>query len=264
MKKRTNMKSILAVAAALILGFSTLAACGTNAPMKETPAPQTEAQRSEAESTLAKKETEGLEGGVLFLKVNPEIAIAYDADGLVTGVTGRNDDGTALLKEFTGYEGKACKDIVVQLVNEIAAAGYFVDDVDGNARQITIEIEKGSMLPTQNFLDEIEREVREELNENKWENRLNVGESPSYGRTDYDATDYDPQGTTDYMDTDYGPNNDGVTDYDDTDYGPNNDGVTDYGRTDYGKTDYNDGKTDYGRTDYDDGTTDYNDSDYGR
>lgn len=40
-------------------------------------------------------------GGVLCLKVNPEIAISYDDQGLVTGVTARNDDAKAILDGYT-------------------------------------------------------------------------------------------------------------------------------------------------------------------
>ncbi len=205
-------------------------------------------------------------GGTLYLKVNPDIAVNYDKDGNVTKLEGRNDDGQKILKDYTGYEGKECRTVVNELVSKIGAAGYFVEDVDGKGRQIVIEIEKGSKLPSETFMDEIVTDVRTNVSANHWKSPVEVQGESDYGITDYVDTDYGPanDGDTDYDDTDYVPNNDGVTDYDDTDYGPNNDGVTDYDDTDYGPN--NDGVTDYDDTDYgtnNDGATDYNDTNYG-
>ena len=262
--KKSNLKTILSVALALALCLFALVGCGSNPTTNEG--------------------GEFAKGGVLVLSVNPEIAVTYDADGNVTKVTARNDDAKEIIAEYAGYEGKACKAVVSELVAKIGEAGYFVEEIEGEKRQITIEIEPGSKLPNNNFLDEVANEVRDCVNENKWNSPVDVKGESDYGITDYIDTDYGPNndGVTDYDDTDYGPNNDGVTDYDDTDYGPNNDGVTDYsdygtstpntstnGSTDYDDTDYgpdNDGVTDYDDTDYgpnNDGVIDYNDTDYG-
>ena len=204
-------------------------------------------------------------GGALFLKVNPEITIRYNAEGLVTLVEARNDDGVEILKNYTGFEGKECRTVVNELVAAIGKAGYFVEEVEGKTRAITIEIEKGSVLPNDKFLKDIADSIRKQVNENRWKSPVAVRGTSDYGLTDYVDTDYGPNsdGATDYNDTDYGPNNDGVTDYKDTDYGPNNDGVTDYKDTDYGPN--SDGVTDYKDTDYgpnNDGVTDYNRTDY--
>ena len=262
--KKSNLKTILSVALALALCLFALVGCGSNPTTNEG--------------------GEFAKGGVLVLSVNPEIAVTYDADGNVTKVTARNDDAKEIIAEYAGYEGKACKAVVSELVAKIGEAGYFVEEIEGEKRQITIEIEPGSKLPNNNFLDDVANEVRDCVNENKWNSPVDVKGESDYGITDYIDTDYGPNndGVTDYDDTDYGSNNDGVTDYDDTDYGPNNDGVTDYsdygtstpntstnGSTDYDDTDYgpdNDGVTDYDDTDYgpnNDGVTDYNDTDYG-
>ena len=282
--KKSNLKTILSVALALVLCLFALVGCGSNPTTNEG-------------GELA-------EGGVLVLSVNPEIAVTYDADGNVTKVTARNDDAKEIIAEYAGYEGKACKAVVSELVAKIGEAGYFVEEIEGEKRQITIEIEPGSKLPNNNFLDEVANEVRDCVNENKWNSPVDVKGESDYGITDYDDTDYGPDndgvtdysdygtstpntstnGSTDYDDTDYGPDNDGVTDYDDTDYGPDNDGVTDYsdygtstpststnGSTDYDDTDYGSDKdgvtdyddSDYGSSNYDDGNTDYDDTDYG-
>ena len=205
-------------------------------------------------------------GGVLRLSVNPEIAVHYDADGLVTGVEARNDDGAAILAGYAGFEGKAARQVVAELVTAIGEAGYFVEEIEGARRQIVIEIEPGSALPSSTFLADVAADVQACVSANQWQSPVDVRGESDYGLADYVDTDYGPNsdGVTDYSDTDYGPNNDGVTDYNDTDYGPNNDGVTDYNDTDYGPN--SDGVTDYNDTDYgpnSDGVTDYNDSAYG-
>ncbi len=185
-------------------------------------------------------------GGVICLRVNPEIAVLYDENGMVTKVEARNDDGEEILKSFKEFEGKECRTVISELVKAIGNAGYFVEEVEGEGRrQITIEIEEGSKLPSETFLDDIIVSVRDCVSQNQWKSPIVVEGESDYGMTDYIDTDYGVgnDGATDYDDTDYGPNNDGVTDYDDTDYGPNNDGVTDYDDTDYGSN--NDGVTDY-------------------
>lgn len=240
-------KSVIAIVLALVMSLACLTGCGQNA---SAPASGTEIAS----------------GGVLILSVNPEIAVEYDENGLVTGVTARNDDAIAIIDSCEGLIGKETRSVVTELVNSIGEAGYFVEEVEGEPRQITIEIEAGSKLPNQTFIDDVVADVRSCVSANAWNVPTDVQNESDYGITDYVDTDYGPNadGVTDYNDTDYGPNADGVTDYDDTDYGPNADGVTDYNDTDYGPN--ADGVTDYDDTDYGpnaDGVTDYDDTDYG-
>ena len=242
--RKNRLKTMLAAVMTSALCLSGLAGCAQNA------APETAA-------TVAVKEdlNDLAGGGILCLKVNPEIAIAYDENGLVTEVSSRNDDAKKILESYKGFEGKTCREVVGELVTEIGDAGYFTEEIDGEGRQIVIEIERGSKLPNDEFLDEVVEEIRENVKENKWTSPVKVE-----GESDY--------GITDYVDTDYGPNADGVTDYDDTDYGPNADGVTDYDDTDYdaGVSNYDDGASNYddGASNYDDGASNYDDgaSDY--
>ena len=241
-------------------------------------------------------------GGILILSVNPKIAVEYDKSGLVTGIIARNEDALAIIADCDGLIGKSTQDVVANLVTRIGEAGYFVDEIDGGSRQIVLEIEPGSALPSETFLDDVIQEVRISIDNHDWTTPLVIEGVTDYGKTDYIDTDYGPNndgvtdyGKTDYKDTDYGttpsepaptePVKPGVTDYGktdytDTDYGPDNDGFTDYGKTDYKDTDYgttpseptptepvNPGITDYGKTDYTD--TDYgpdNDgiTDYGK
>ena len=286
MKKRN-----LFAAFALTLTFALTAFTGC---AQEAAGPDPSAPESSVTSAAALADT-----GTIVLRVNPEVAVHYDEKGIVTGVEGLNDDGKSLVTDDSAYIGKECQEVVRTLVDEMNSAGYFVEEVEGQNKQITIEIEKGSVMPDDKFLDEIVTEVRSYVGEMHLASPVDLEGETDYGMTNYQDTDYGvgndgvtDYGATDYGassapsstpaaasssnapaanydDTDYGPNNDGVTDYNDTDYGPNNDGVTDYNDTDYGPnndgvTDYND--TDYNDTDYgpnNDGVTDYNDTDYG-
>ena len=216
--------------------------------------------------------------GVLTLRVNPEIAIYYNTDGKVVALEGDNQDGREIVEAYPDYIGKDCEVVVQELVEEIHAAGYFVEEVEGQPRRVVLELDDDSQEPREDFLKDMSRSAQDTLEGLSLGSAVVVeddgarclpspkaSEAP-VGVSDYNDTDYGPNndGVTDYNDTDYGPNNDGVTDYDDTDYGPNNDGVTDYNDTDYGPN--NDGVTDYNDTDYgpnNDGVTDYVDTDYG-
>ena len=216
--KRKEIISILVVTLTMILMLASLTGCGQN------PIGGNNGNVGGSENNTRSP------GGVLYLMVNPEIAITYDENGMVTKVEGRNDDGKKVLESYTKFTGKECRQVVTELVNAIGEAGFFVEEIEGENKQIVIEIEKGSQLPSDTFIDEIVSDVRTCVNNNNWKSPVEVEGESDYGITDYDDTDYgsNNDGVTDYDDTDYGPNNDGVTDYDDTDYGPNNDGDTDY------------------------------------
>ena len=182
--------------------------------------------------------------GVLTLRVNPEIAIHYNQSGKVVALEGDNQDGREIVEAYPDYIGKDCEVVVQELVEEIHAAGYFVEEVEGQPRRVVLELDDDSQEPREDFLEDMSRSAQDALEGLSLgsavvvEDDAAVSPSPKaseapVGASDYNNTDYGPNndGVTDYNDTDYGPNNDGVTDYDDTDYGPNNDGVTDYAPT---------------------------------
>ena len=182
--------------------------------------------------------------GVLTLRVNPEIAIHYNQSGKVVALKGDNQDGREIVEAYPDYIGKDCEVVVQELVEEIHAAGYFVEEVEGQPCRVVLELDDDSQEPREDFLEDMSRSAQDALEGLSLgsavvvEDDAAVSPSPKaseapVGASDYNNTDYGPNndGVTDYNDTDYGPNNDGVTDYDDTDYGPNNDGVTDYAPT---------------------------------
>lgn len=242
-------KRILGVGLAMVLGIMTLVGCS-----------------KEVASTDQNLVEQTAEGGVLCLKVNPEIAIEYDENGKVTAVEARNDDGSKILENFNEYVGKDCSTIVVELVKKIGEAGYFVEEIEGEKRNITVEIEEGSTLPNDTFLEDIAEDIRACVKENKWTNPVDLEGESAYGHTAY-------------ADTDYGLNNDGDTDYQETSttVKPNDNVTSDANATNYDATDYGQtqqkptvtqkpattpSNTNYDSTDYgtnSDGVTDYND-----
>src|SRR5690554_837179 len=90
--------------------------------------------------------------GMLILKVNPEIAIAYNDTGEVTEVKGLNSEGEAIVEGYSDYIGKDSGVVLEELIAMIGEAGYFVEEIEGESKHIVLELEPGSVLPTDNFL----------------------------------------------------------------------------------------------------------------
>ena len=120
--------------------------------------------------------------GTLTLSVNPEIQIEYNRDGKVTALTGRNDDGKGIVEAYPDYIGKDCEDVLKDLIVEINEAGYFVDDIDGNKKNIVLQLEPGSVLPSDNFLADMSASTQEAVR----------GLELSSGIVTIDDDDYDP------------------------------------------------------------------------
>lgn len=111
----------------------------------------------------ASKDASMNEKGTIHLRVNPEISIQYDKDGLVTLIKGENDDGEKIVADYKDFVGKDAREVVRELITKIHEAGYFVSDIDGSERNITIEIEDGSVLPQPDFEKQIAKDVRSTL-----------------------------------------------------------------------------------------------------
>ena len=155
MKKLLSLILVLALSAALLIGCA--------APVQTvTPAANT------AFADTAPAQPELPAGGVLCLKINPEIALHYDENGKVTKLEGRNADGIQLLKDFTGYEGKDAAQVLEELVAVIGKAGYFVEEADGTARKIVLELDPGSQVPHDRFLEDMAAHVKLCVESKSW------------------------------------------------------------------------------------------------
>ncbi len=169
-------KQILPVTVILLI-IALFAGCAQNAA-----APVADAAISETGDFLTYT-------GAIILRVNPEILVNYNKEGLVTKIEGLNDDGTAIVGGYADYIGKDCKTVVRDLVEEINEAGYFVKDIDGSSKNITIQIEPGSVLPEEDFLETIAADVRTTVAKMNERTRV-VG----IGESDYDIR-YAAQGS---------------------------------------------------------------------
>lgn len=117
-----------------------------------------------ASSGMGSLSAEGLvESGVLRLKVNPDISIHYNEKGEVTEVKGENEDGLELLENYQDYIGKESGLVLEELIVLLSEAGYFVEDVDGESRRIVLELEKGSALPDEKFLEKMIQDIEKAL-----------------------------------------------------------------------------------------------------
>ena len=178
----------------------------------------------------AQPQESSVTAGVLTLRVNPEIAIHYNQSGKVVALEGDNQDGREIVEAYPDYIGKDCEVVVQELVEEIHAAGYFVEEVEGQPRRVVLELDDDSQEPREDFLEDMSRSAQDALEGLSLGSAVVVEDDGAAVSPSPKASEA-PVGASDYNDTDYGPNNDGVTDYNDTDYGPNNDGVTDYAPT---------------------------------
>lgn len=146
MKKLTAFILVLALSAALLIGCA-------------APAPTAHEEHIHPE-TLMEIQPEALAGGVLRLKINPEIAVHYDENGKVVKLEGHNPEGVQLVEGFTGYEGKETALVLEELVDIIGKAGYFVEEADGKARKIVLELDPGSQVPHEQFLQDMAEHVK--------------------------------------------------------------------------------------------------------
>ena len=151
---KMKFKSVLAVTLALMLVVGCMTGC--------------------AKSGVHQQGSPKASGGVLCVRVNPEIAVTFDENGKVTKVEARNDDGQAILTDYTGYEGKETREVVTDLVTAIGDAGYFVEEVEGKSRKITIEVEPGTEMPYDGFLDEVISDVQNYVTTNDWHSDVRV------------------------------------------------------------------------------------------
>ena len=159
------MKKLIVLLLVLALSASLLAGCSGEALAAQLITPEATAQ---AQTAALEIQPDILTGGVLRLKINPEIALHYDENGKVTKVDGRNPDGVQLLQNFTGYQGKETSQVMEELVQLIGQAGYFVEEADGSARKIVLELDPGSQVPHEQFLEDMALHVKQCVENRNW------------------------------------------------------------------------------------------------
>lgn len=111
-------------------------------------------------------------GGTLYIKVNPEIAVSYDADGKVVAVSAVTDDAKEIVDSYQDFVGKECTQVVTELVTKIGEAGYLSAD-DENV-VVTISVEEGAEAPSEAFAEEVSQQVQNVITENHWQGTVMV------------------------------------------------------------------------------------------
>ena len=248
--KKSRSRFILILAVVLALTATVMVGCGAEANAKT---------------------------GGIKLKVNPEVLVNYDKDGLVTTVEGVNQDGKKLLERYGGYKGKTAEEITKDIVLLINKAGYLKAQQDGTIKDIELELAPDSYVPDDNFVKTLYNEVKVVVKDTKIPaNVKGVNNSDYYDNSNYqlasevttqpavtapDTTKQKKQTKKSTTSNNNTKKNKPVyhhTDYSDTNY-------TNY--TDYKKTkkkEKKSKKTTPKHTDYSDYNTDYNHhTDYG-
>ena len=152
------------------------------------------------------------EGGKLLLKVNPQIEVTYDKNGMVEEVVGVNDDGKAVVKDYTGFKGRPCKEVMSELVGKIKDAGYFIEEVEGQGKKITVEVESGSTEPQTDFLAEVIKAINAYIDSEAMLNDIVVEGEDIFELDDMDDLDdlYDADDDEDDIDDDADDDSDDI------------------------------------------------------
>lgn len=143
LKRRLNRAVVFACAAILAAGAAGAGNTAFGAP-----------------SYRASSNKEEVKGRIL-VSGGPDISISYDKDGTVLEIKGIDRDGKNFLEGQDGYVGKSCKTAVGRLVRRLDEKGWFGEHADGFRKSLVVKAEKGSEYPDDQFMREIEDEVRD-------------------------------------------------------------------------------------------------------
>lgn len=138
-------RKILAIFLVAILALGIFAGCGK----KKTETNTTEGTTTE--TTLGKDEL----AGIVLINVGGSVEILYNVDGAVLSVAGFGEHGIELAKEMDTAVGTACKDTVRVITEKAVDLGY----VDKDTKMIVVKEGVGSILPTEDFLDNCVSEI---------------------------------------------------------------------------------------------------------
>lgn len=120
------------------------------------------------------------EAGSILLSMEPQIRISYDRKGKVLGIKGINEAGRKIVSDYSGFKGRNCEAVINELVQEIYDAGYFDTAVEGKTRNIVVKLEKGSIYPDSDFLEDVAREVRRVVRDNRIDSSVVVLDKSDY------------------------------------------------------------------------------------
>lgn len=115
-------------------------------------------------------------GGTLYITVNPVIAVTYDEKGNVTEVAAVTEDAKSIVESYQNFVEKECTQVVSELVTKIGEAGYLSEDSEEVT--ITITLEEGSGVPSEDFVTAVEQTVQKVVTDNHWQGSVTV-EEPS-------------------------------------------------------------------------------------
>ena len=105
------------------------------------------------------------ETGILTLRINPEVQIEYDKDGYVLSLTGQNDEGVEIASAYPDYIGKDVQTVLKGLIEKIHEKGYLEVDESGKSKDITLDLEPGSALPSSDFFGQTSKQLKEVIAE---------------------------------------------------------------------------------------------------
>jgi len=126
--------------------------------------------------------------GSVILYVNPAIRIDYDQNGVVTKVSGANEDGAQIVEAAPSLIGLECKDAIEALVVEISNAGYF-DNADVK-RNILLKFESGSIVPSKDFASQIGAAMENKVKELSIDSQLITIEQSDYQNSLFGDSQY--------------------------------------------------------------------------
>ncbi len=176
---------LVTVSSLALLSTALLTGCGSQQTAADNSI-QTSTEEIAAEAPAEAGSAALAETGILVLSVNPEIQIDYDKEGVVTAITGRNEDGKKIAEASQDEIGKNCDEVLKNLITEIHSAGYFVEDIDGHQKNIVVQIEPGSVLPSDDFLENMSASTQNAVKNLKLTSDI----------VTIDDDDYDPTYTT--------------------------------------------------------------------
>lgn len=187
-RKVFKLVSLLFASMVLIL----IGCTNTNEAVEEIPSDETENPGGSLMST-----------GTLYLMLNPEIAIDYDESALVTAVHGVNSDGEELVESYTDYVGKHSSTVIQELILKFGEAGYFEKENGNESKKLVIELEAGSNLPGDHFLEEMAASAQRALEDYQIYREEEVETAAEVGSEEVpeSADSQTPPATVSYADT---------------------------------------------------------------